>query len=381
VLNEEARDSTLMKVNMVGPATERTGYGIHFVNLAKALGKKIEVSVTARSQVDPMLTRDLSFMRLVDIPFDYGAPTINIWFADNLHLSTGKTRIGFPVFETDQLNEQEYHHIQNQDVLFVASEWAKSVVCSINTPINPDIFVVREGFNPAIFKPREVRESHMTIGWKRPYVQNIGKWEGRKGHPELIEALGMLADGGFEFTFLGMWHNTFQTDWQGHADHHLARAGFRQTQGGMYDKGNVKVVLASRVESHQELANIISMCDFGVYPHMGEGWGLPILETMGSGRPVVATNYSGPTEYLHESSAVLIEPSGLRPIYDPVFFQSGRLGNWAVVETNAVFQAMAKMLNMTNASRFAMGMAAHEIASHFTWDDSADRVIEVLRKL
>jgi glycosyltransferase involved in cell wall biosynthesis len=37
---------------------------------------------------------------------------------------------------------------------------------------------------------------------------------------------------------------------------------------------------------------------FLVIPSSGEGWGRPHVEAMSCGRPVVATNWSGPTAYL-----------------------------------------------------------------------------------
>lgn len=377
-----------MKLNMVGPATEMTGYGVHFVNLAKALGNHAEVNITPRSQIDPALSKDLLFMRMVERRFDYDAPTLNIWFADALHLFTGSPRIGFPVFETDLLNEVEIDHISNTPHILLPSKWAEGVVCNSfyyygaeQLLSDTQFHVVGEGFNPAIFKPREVAENHMTVGWHRPYIQNIGKWEARKGHPELIEAMGKIADQGYSCTLVGMWGNLFQPDWQVHAGHHLTQHGFRQTSAGVYDKNKVKVVLAARVETHMDIANIISMCDFGVYPHKGEGWGLPILETMGSGKPVVATNYSGPSEYLNDASGILIEPSGKAPIYDSVFFPQGRTGNWATINVDELAAAIISMIEMNEPTRRTLGMTAFERASQFTWDESAKKVITMLESL
>ena len=265
----------------------------------------------------------------------------------------------------------------------MASEWAAEVVEeSLNhfnlPPAYP--FVAREGFNPDIFRPREVRETPMTMGWRRPYFQNIGKWENRKGHPELIEALGIMASKGYTLTLLGMWDNVFQPDWHTHASHHLARAGFIPASKGVYNKGNVKIVLTGRVEAHQDLANIISMCDFGIYPHKGEGWGLPILETMGSGRVVIVTDYSGPTEYTNDEACILMEASGKTPIYDPIFFPQGRDGNWAVIDPGEIVAGMERAMQLGQHSKLAMEAAAHRSAQLFTWDQSAKRIVEHLEE-
>jgi glycosyltransferase involved in cell wall biosynthesis len=52
-----------------------------------------------------------------------------------------------------------------------------------------------------------------------------------------------------------------------------------------------KLAVGSGV-SEQELAARYGMCDFTILPTRGEGWGLPILEAMACGIPVLTTDYS-----------------------------------------------------------------------------------------
>jgi glycosyltransferase involved in cell wall biosynthesis len=40
-----------------------------------------------------------------------------------------------------------------------------------------------------------------------------------------------------------------------------------------------------------------------VLPSRGEGWGRPLVEAMSMSLPVIATNWSGPTEYLTEENS------------------------------------------------------------------------------
>jgi glycosyltransferase involved in cell wall biosynthesis len=40
--------------------------------------------------------------------------------------------------------------------------------------------------------------------------------------------------------------------------------------------------------------------DAFVLPSRGEGWGRPYMEAMSMGLPVIATNWSGPTEFVNE---------------------------------------------------------------------------------
>lgn len=40
-----------------------------------------------------------------------------------------------------------------------------------------------------------------------------------------------------------------------------------------------------------------------VLPTRGEGWGRPVLDAMAMSLPVIATNWSGPTEYMTEKNS------------------------------------------------------------------------------
>ncbi|RKX65104.1 MAG: hypothetical protein DRP42_05345 [Tenericutes bacterium] len=372
-----------MKLNLVGPVTKRTGYGIHFTNLALALNNRVEVTVTARSQVDPELHSDPAIAELLRPEFDYNAPTICVWHADTMQLFTGAKRIGFPVFETDRLTQREIYQLKNLDKVLVASHWAKGVIekgFAERPDSYPSVHVVGEGYDPTLFQPRAVTENYMTLGWKRPYIQNVGKWELRKGHPMLIKVLGQLANEGMKFTFVGFWGSIFQQDWRQQADHLVTEAGFIQTAPGRYEKNDVMLILAERLEHHTDIANIMAMCDFGVYPHSAEGWCLPILETMGCGRPVIATNYSGPSEYLTPDVGMLIDPMGFKPIFDPVFFKNRSEGKWATVNPEQLKHSIKLMIEMPDENRKAIGVKALKRATEFTWDESAKRVIKALEK-
>ena len=44
-------------------------------------------------------------------------------------------------------------------------------------------------------------------------------------------------------------------------------------------------------------------------PTRGEGWGLPIVEAMAMGLPVIATNHSGPSAYLTGDNSYPLTPA------------------------------------------------------------------------
>jgi glycosyltransferase involved in cell wall biosynthesis len=92
-----------------------------------------------------------------------------------------------------------------------------------------------------------------------------------------------------------------------------------------------------------------------VYPSRYEGFGLPALEAMATGTPVVASNVSSLPELL-DGSALLVDPDDAGAIADAV---------QRVVEDDDL--------------RAKLGAAGIDRAAAFTWEETARRTAEVIR--
>ncbi|HXP93263.1 MAG TPA: glycosyltransferase [Candidatus Binatia bacterium] len=89
--------------------------------------------------------------------------------------------------------------------------------------------------------------------------------------------------------------------------------------------------------SQADLAALYRSCDAFVLPSRGEGFGLPYLEAMSLGLPVIGTNWSGATDFLNARTGFLID-ARLEPITStaitriaPIF----RGQNWATPLTQS----------------------------------------------
>ncbi len=56
-------------------------------------------------------------------------------------------------------------------------------------------------------------------------------------------------------------------------------------------------VIGQHLTQH-EMIRIYASADIFVVPSRGEGWGLPYMEAMSLGKPIIATAWSGMTEFL-----------------------------------------------------------------------------------
>lgn len=73
------------------------------------------------------------------------------------------------------------------------------------------------------------------------------------------------------------------------------------------------ITLIDRVMTRMEMDALIASCDALVSLHRSEGFGLPIAEAMAAGKPVIATDYSGSTDFLTGDNGLPV-PFTLVPI-------------------------------------------------------------------
>jgi glycosyltransferase involved in cell wall biosynthesis len=108
----------------------------------------------------------------------------------------------------------------------------------------------------------------------------------------------------------------------------------------------------------EELPELLAGCDCFVYPSLWEGFGIPVLEAMSAGVPVVCSEL-----------ASLPEVAGPHAFYcDPY-------------DPRSIADAINRALAMPPAERAARTAAAREWASWFTWEATADRFHELLTEL
>ncbi|MCU0308991.1 MAG: glycosyltransferase [Thermoleophilia bacterium] len=130
------------------------------------------------------------------------------------------------------------------------------------------------------------------------------------------------------------------------------------------------VVLLDEPLSPAQMVALYAACDVVVSATRGEGWGRPLVEAMAMGRPVVATDWSGPTEYLDAGCGWPI-PARVVDVPEVVWTElPGFRGHrWAEPDPRALAAALRDAAD-DPAGRERRGRAARERAGRF----AADRV-------
>ena len=352
-------------INIISPINQ-LGYGITGLNICKSLSQITDVSLwpigqpTVTNEEDARCITELISMSKMPV---FEAPQIKIWHQHDMSSFAGHgLRIGFPIFELDTFNDLEKHHLGSLDRIFVCSQWAKDV-CLSNIDFDENrIDVIPLGVDSDIFKYVEKEHTDKTIFF------NCGKWEVRKGHDILYKAfeeafteednveLWMMCDNPF-------YSESEQSEWI-----------------GLYNRSNLskKIKFIGRKETQQEVYNIMSQTDCGVFPSRGEGWNLELLEMMSCGKQVIATDYSAHTEFCNTDNSLLVQIKNKELAYDGKWFH-GKCGNWAEIGDEEISSIALAMREVHKNKK--KNQAGIETAHQYTWENAARKILEVINNV
>jgi glycosyltransferase involved in cell wall biosynthesis len=187
----------------------------------------------------------------------------------------------------------------------------------------------------------EAADIKKKFGICRPFILCTGGSDERKNLPRLIEAYAALPKrlrGGYQLLFAGKMPES-------HA------AQFKQIARGV-GLGNDELIFTDFV-SDKDLLQLYNLCELYVFPSWHEGFGLPALEAMACGAPVIGAITSSLPEVIGLADAM----------FDPF-------------DVVAISQKMTQALE-DGSFRNRLRKNGLQQSKNFSWDETARRSIEV----
>jgi glycosyltransferase involved in cell wall biosynthesis len=122
----------------------------------------------------------------------------------------------------------------------------------------------------------------------------------------------------------------------------------------------------------ERLNEIYNVFDVMVLPTAGEGFGLPLLEAMAAGVPVIATDYSACTE--------LLQDRGLLVKVKNFIYLGGQVVRNVLPDADDLYQKLSECYSDRERS-LRLGKAGRRFAEEHSWDAIVRRWDELLRGL
>lgn len=352
-------------LNIISPINQ-LGYGVAGLNICKELDNIDPVALWTIGQ--PSVTSQEDHGRVTEMiknakTPDFHAPCIRIWHQHDMSQFVGNNiKIGFPIFELDNFNDLELHHLNSLDRIFVCSEWARQVVIN-RVNISPEnVHVIPLGVDSDVFKKNNLDNEHSDA----TIFFNCGKWEFRKGHDIIPEAFSRAFSNQDDVELWMMCENPFLSEDE------------KMRWIDLYKSSPLgdKIRILDRAETHEGVYNIMSSVSCGVFPARAEGWNLELLEMMSCGKPVIATDYSAHTEFCTKENSFLVSIDSEEKAYDGKWFD-GKTGSWAHLGEDQIDQISSHMKHIHD-NKISYNSAGIETAKRYTWKNSAIKVREAI---
>ena len=253
----------------------------------------------------------------------------------------------FTPFRARQLRLTVRRTVKAAARVLTVTEFSKRSIMAAYGLEEEKIVVLPNGVS-AEFRPmaREVtqRSVRSSRGLEAPFVLTVGDLQPRKNHLGLIRAFEQMIAAHPQLP------------------QHLVVVGKETWHSPAVLAAARKSSVASRIHftgfvSDEELRQLYGACELFVYPSFYEGFGLPILEAMASGRAVACSSTSGMPE-VADSAALLFDPHS----------------------DMDVALAMRDLL-LNPELRMRMERLGMQRAAMFSWDRTAARTLDLYYKV
>ncbi len=244
------------------------------------------------------------------------------------------------------LNKVVPEAVKRADIVAAISQTTKeALIKHYNAPAEK-ITVIPCGAGPQYRRVTDqalLDETRNRFGLTQPFILSVGTLEPRKNHLGLIRAFAEV---------LQAYHSPVV----------LAIAGGK---GWMYEETQrvvAELKLENRVRflgrvSESELIALYSMADIFAFPSFFEGFGIPPLEAMACGAPVITSNTSSLPEAAGDA-ALLVNP------YD----------------ISAIAQALTRLLE-DETLRAELRQKGYKQVQRYTWTGAAAKMLAVYQQL
>jgi glycosyltransferase involved in cell wall biosynthesis len=135
-----------------------------------------------------------------------------------------------------------------------------------------------------------------------------------------------------------------------------------------------RIMIKNEKVDEKTMPSFYQEADCFVLPSRGEAFGLPFLEAMASGVPVIATNFGGQTDFVNNDNSWLIEVHQLKHLSERLCkINAGYSKLWfAEPHVTDIRKLMRYVFENKNELMEKAVKAKQDVLKNYTWDKVTD---------
>lgn len=291
---------------------------------------------------------------LQSLPLHLDSPQVVYAPGDRFSKNSGAYRIGFTMLETDRIPASWVEQANQMDEVWTPSPWGADVFRA--SGVAQPVHVVPLGVDTERFRPGPPR-TRLT---ERTVFLSVFEWGDRKGWDVLLRAYRAAFRPSDPVLLL------LKVDCRMPVPNPI-----RAIAATLPEPSPPVGLIYNQPLTGAQLVELYQGADCFVLPTRGEGWGMPVLESMACGVPAIATGWSGQTTFLREENGYPLPIRGLVPTRSESPYYRG--AQWAEPDADALVELLRRVAREPS-ERQAKGQAARAEAERWPWSRGIDAI-------
>jgi glycosyltransferase involved in cell wall biosynthesis len=287
------------------------------------------------------------------------SPAVSVVYAqgDVFHRARGTTKVGFTMLEVDGFPDEWVRQANTMDEVWVPSAFNEQGF--VDSGLKRPIKVMPLGFDPDYFHPN-ISASRNPHG-EYVFLASL-EWGERKDPWLLLKT--------FNRTFRATEPVRLVVKINNRDPRVDVAAEVRSLR--LNDTGGRISYLINRSFPYHQLGVMYRSTDCFISAGRGEGWDMPLMEAMACGLPSIATDYSGPREFIHPGIAYPLAIKGTIAAEARCPYYLGH--RWANPDGDHLSHLLRHIFEHPDEAARIGAAAASELHTKWTWDRAVERI-------
>lgn len=290
-------------------------------------------------------------------------PQVVYGHATVFHKNTGKYKIGFTMLETTGIPKDWVKQCNAMDEIWVPSSF--NVETFRNSGVKKPIYIIPLGIDSDFYNlDIKAYKKHNKFTFL-----SVFEWGERKAPELLLKAFCKAFEGKKDVMLMCKINNV-----DAGIDIKEQIRSLNLSQNGP----DIVFIYNAKFADY-DMATLYRSADCFVLPTRGEGWGMPILEAMACGLPVIATNWSAQTDFYNEENGYPIEVEQLVDAQAKCDYYKGF--QWAAPSEEHLIERMRYVYENQAEAQIVGRKASEEVKRYWTWDRAAEKIVDRLHDI